>query len=82
MLNFVIDAELCHLLTRNLIEMKSPIRGIDLLKRAIRKIQLADSQLTSVHADLCQLCLLAKCFKPALDFLDTDISTINYEVSI
>lgn len=72
-------AELCHLLTRNLIEMKSPVRGIDLLRRAIRKIQLADSQLTSVHADLCQLCLLSKCFKPALDFLDTDISTISYE---
>lgn len=72
-------AELCHLLTRNLIEMKSPIRGIDLLRRAIRKIQLADSQLTSIHADLCQLCLLAKCFKPALSFLDTDISTISYE---
>lgn len=60
--------------------MKSPIRGIDLLRQAIRKIQLSDSQLTSIHADLCQLCLLAKCFKPALEFLDIDISTISEEV--
>jgi COP9 signalosome complex subunit 3 len=54
-----------------------PIRGIDLLCRAIRKIQLYDSQLTSIHGDLCKLCLLAKCFKPALEFLDIDITGIS-----
>jgi len=74
-------AELCHLLTRNLIDMNAPIRGIELLKQAIRKIQLSDCQLTSIHADLCQLCLAAKCFKPALEFLDTDITTISEEGS-
>ncbi|XP_066992118.2 COP9 signalosome complex subunit 3 isoform X2 [Anabrus simplex] len=72
-------AELCHLLTHSLVELKLPLRGIDLMRRAIRKIQLFDSQLTSVHADLCQLCLLAKCFKPALEFLDTDITGISQE---
>nr|CAD7589576.1 unnamed protein product [Timema genevievae] len=72
-------AELCHLLTNSLVELKTPLRGIDLLRRAIHKIQLFDSQLTSVHADLCQLCLLAKCFKPALDILNIDVTSISQE---
>ncbi|XP_054286269.1 COP9 signalosome complex subunit 3-like [Macrosteles quadrilineatus] len=74
-------ANLCHQLTRVLIEMKAAIRGISLLKLAIRKIQTSEAQLTSIHADLCQLCLKAKCFKPALEFLDTDITTISEEGS-
>lgn len=60
-------------------ELKTPLRGIDLLCRAIRKIRLFESQLTSIHADLCQLSLLAKCFKPALEFLDVDITSISQE---
>ncbi|XP_046610346.1 COP9 signalosome complex subunit 3 [Neodiprion virginianus] len=71
--------ELCHLLSQLLIDLQMPLRGVDLLRRAIRKIQLFDSQLTSIHADLCQLCLLSKCFKPALEFLDTDITGISQE---
>lgn len=59
--------------------MQQPIRGIELLRRAIRKIQLYDSQLTSIHADLSKLCLLAKCFKPVLEFLDTDVTGISTE---
>ncbi|XP_077297976.1 COP9 signalosome subunit 3 isoform X2 [Arctopsyche grandis] len=71
--------DLCHTFTNRLVETKQPIRGIELLKRAIRKIQLFDSQLTSVHADLYQLCLLSKCMKPALEFLDTDVTGISSE---
>ncbi|KOX73551.1 COP9 signalosome complex subunit 3 [Melipona quadrifasciata] len=74
-----IYAELCHLFTQTLVELQIPLRGIELLCRAIRKIQLFDSQLTSIHADLCQLCLLSKCFKPALEFLDIDITGISQE---
>lgn len=74
------DADLCHLLTDHLVELKQPIRGIEVLKKAIRKIQLFDSQLTSIHADICQLCLLSKCLKPALEFLDTDVTSIGTEV--
>lgn len=76
------DADLCHLLTDHLVEAKRPMKGIEILKKAIRKIQLFDSQLTSIHADLCQLCLLSKCLKPALDFLDTDVTGIGSEVRI
>ncbi|KAG7205429.1 hypothetical protein KM043_007422 [Ampulex compressa] len=72
-------AELCHLLTQTLVELQVPLRGIELLRRAIRKIQLFDSQLTSIHADLYQLCLLSKCFKPALEFLDIDVTGISQE---
>lgn len=79
-LMYFTDADLCHLLTDHLVEIKQPIRGIEILKKAIRKIQLFDSQLTSIHADLCQLCLLSKCMKPALEFLDTDVTGIGAEV--
>lgn len=72
--------DLCHTFTNYLVETKQAIRGIELLRRAIRKIQLFDSQLTSVHADLYQLCLLSKCMKPALEFLDTDVTGISSEV--
>ncbi|KAK4877067.1 hypothetical protein RN001_009573 [Aquatica leii] len=74
-------AELCHLVTANLMETKQPMKGISLLRKAISKLQLFDSQLTSIHADLCQLCLLAKCFKPALEVLDIDITGICQETN-
>ncbi|XP_013420972.1 COP9 signalosome complex subunit 3 [Lingula anatina] len=72
-------AELCHRFTENLVTRRQPIRGISVLCKAVTKIQLHSSQLTSIHADLCQLCLLAKCFKPALQFLDADITEISKE---
>lgn len=74
-------AKLCHLFAQSLIDKKQPTSGLELLSTAIRKIQLYPSQLTSIHADLCQLCLLAKNFKPALEFLDTDITDISKEGS-
>ncbi|CAM1291491.1 COPS3 (predicted), partial [Pycnogonum litorale] len=72
-------AELCHMLTLTLIERKQPMRGINLLIKAISKIQLFPSQLTSIHADLCQLCLLSKTLKLALPFLEEDITEISKE---
>lgn len=76
----VVVAELCRALTTHLVEQKSPMKGIPLLVKAISKLQLYDTQLTSIHASLCQLCLLAKCFKPALEILDVDITGICQEV--
>ncbi|MFT7797979.1 COP9 signalosome complex subunit 3 [Arapaima gigas] len=75
-------AGLCHLLTNALLERKqarTPLRGINILRQAIDKMQMNSNQLTSLHADLCQLCLLAKCFKPALPYLDLDIMDICRE---
>ncbi|CAG9862126.1 unnamed protein product [Phyllotreta striolata] len=74
-------AELCHSLTNYLVEQKQPLKGIVLLQKAISKLRLFDSQLTSIHADLCQLCLLAKCFKPAIELLNIDITGICQELA-
>ncbi|KAK3588974.1 hypothetical protein CHS0354_043143 [Potamilus streckersoni] len=72
-------ADLCHKFTQNLVERKQPLRGICILVTAINKIQLFPAQLTSIHADLCQLCLLSKNLKSALQFLDQDITDISKE---
>ncbi|XP_021364564.1 COP9 signalosome complex subunit 3-like, partial [Mizuhopecten yessoensis] len=72
-------SDLCHKLTVNLVEQKQPMRGISILTKSISKIQLFESQLTSIHADLCQLCLLSKNMRPALQFLDVDITDISKE---
>jgi len=71
--------DLCHKMTQHLIDRKQAIRGIAMLKRAIQKVQLSPTQLTSIHADLCQLCLVSKCMKPAVDVLDIDITDISKE---
>lgn len=78
----VLVAEFSHLFTNYLVEQKAAIKGISLLKQAIIRLKyLSENQLTSIHADLCQLCLLAKCFKPALQILDVDIVSISQEVT-
>ena len=74
---YFLDGELCHLLTAYIIKHKLPaIKGLLLLSQAIDKIRLFETQLTSIHADLCQLSLCAKVFNPALKFLDIDITEI------
>lgn len=57
-----------------------PARGIAPLIKAIRKARMNETQLTSIHANLLQLCLMAHNLKPALEFLNVDISEINSEV--
>ncbi|KAH9405838.1 PREDICTED: COP9 signalosome complex subunit 3-like [Rhagoletis zephyria] len=70
---------LCRFFTDKLIESKQYLRGVDPLCKAITKAQNAPTQLTSIHCDLLKLCLLSKCLKPALAFLDVDISDISRE---
>lgn len=74
--SLILDAELSHLFTGYLVKHKIPWHGIKILAQAIEKIRFFDSQLTAVHADLYQLCLCAKVFQPALQFLDIDITSI------
>lgn len=73
----ILDAKLFHILKNLLLDFQIPMCGIDIFCRAIRKIQTSNSQLTPIHADLCQLCLMSKCFKPALEFIDVDITGIS-----
>ena len=64
-------SDLCHILSTELVK-RGPgqaIRGISIMVRAIRKLQQTPSSLTPVHSDLTKLCLVSKCFSPALQFL-------------
>ncbi|XP_011181361.1 COP9 signalosome complex subunit 3 [Zeugodacus cucurbitae] len=69
--------DLCHMFTNLIVDHPYCIQGIKIVAQAIEKIRLCDSQQTSIHSDLCQLSLKAKCFKTALSFLDVDITTIS-----
>lgn len=39
----------------NLLAFQQPLRGISILRQAIDKMQMNTNQLTSIHADLCQV---------------------------
>ncbi len=54
--------------------------GIPPLVKAIRKARMNEMQLTSLHGKLLQLCLMAQNLKPALEFLNPDITDICSEV--
>lgn len=70
-------SHLCHFLTETLIRTHRSVAGINLISNTIARIQYSKNQLTSIHADLCLLCLDAKCVNPALEFLDIDYSEIR-----
>lgn len=72
---------ICHYFVKVLVEQKQAFRGISLICKAIQKIQKCPSELTSLHADLMQLCLVAKCMKPGIKFLDIGITTISAEMN-
>uniref|UniRef100_A0A915IG28 COP9 signalosome complex subunit 3 n=1 Tax=Romanomermis culicivorax TaxID=13658 RepID=A0A915IG28_ROMCU len=74
-----IASELCHKYTSILVQRKDYFTGINVLCFVIKTLRTSQSQLLSIHADLFQLCLLAKNFKPALQFLDVDITDIAKE---
>lgn len=75
-------AELCHLFTEELVQRHNAIVGIPAMLKAVTKIQLSETSLTSVHADVCRLCLAAKCFAPALNhLLKVDYVDIGSEAS-
>ncbi|XP_058981884.1 COP9 signalosome complex subunit 3 isoform X2 [Musca domestica] len=69
--------ELCHQFTNVMVGQPRCILGLTTLSAAIDKIRTSDTQLTPIHADLCQLSLKSKCFRVALKYLDVDITTIS-----
>ena len=75
-----IVAELCNQFTQCLVERNLSTRGIVPLTKAICKARMNETQLTSIHSNLLQLCLMAQNLKPAMEFLNIDISEINSEV--
>jgi len=75
-------ADLCHLFTNELVQRNTPILGIPALLKAVLKLQLNEASLTSVHSDVCRLCLAAKCFAPAINsILSIDYVNIAQEAA-
>ncbi|XP_075161278.1 COP9 signalosome subunit 3 [Haematobia irritans] len=69
--------ELCHQFTNTMVNQPRCIHGLTTLSAAIDNIRTCETQLTPIHADLCQLSLKSKCFRVALKYLDIDITTIS-----
>lgn len=69
-----------HVFTQLLLERNCPQRGIVPLIRAITRFRESPSHLTSIHGDLCCLCLASRNLKIALNFLDENIIYLNDEV--
>ena len=83
----VLFADLCHQLTDELVRRSVPMLGLSVILTGIAKIQTpsggdaSTAVLTSIHSDLCKLCLAAKCFPPAYQFLQTDFADISKEAA-
>ncbi|EDW79319.1 uncharacterized protein Dwil_GK13507 [Drosophila willistoni] len=69
--------ETCHCFTDFIVQKQLSTLGIKILSRAIDQIRQMDTQLTPLHADLCQLSLKAKNFSVVLPYLDADITDIS-----
>jgi COP9 signalosome complex subunit 3 len=71
--------KVCHRLQDILIEVRQPIRGVLPLKTAIAKLRdiKEGQQLTSIHTDFLQLCLLSKAYNAALPVLEDNLTEIN-----
>jgi COP9 signalosome complex subunit 3 len=70
---------LFHQLTDMMCRRKQTIEGVGVLQTAILRYRTNEACLTPLHADLLQLCLMAKCLKPALPFLDQEYSDLLTE---
>ncbi|XP_065914213.1 COP9 signalosome complex subunit 3-like [Dysidea avara] len=74
-------ASLYHQFTKVAVKQGKALCAINVLKMAIDKYRTAPTKLTSLHADLVQLCLAAKCVRPVLPYLDQDVDDFILEGS-
>jgi COP9 signalosome complex subunit 3 len=75
-------AELCHLFADQLIKRNTPLVGLSPLLKAICKLQMSGTCLTSVHSDVARLALASKCFtRPVLSILDVNYNEIAREAT-
>jgi len=69
-------ADVCHVFVDELVRRGQAILGVPVVSRLLTKMSTKRDVLTSIHSDLCKLCLAAKCFTPVLktlrevDFVD------------
>lgn len=75
-----IFTELCHAFTDYLIKIQLPKIGLAAMKVAIAKLTPDPTELTSIHADLCQLSLMAKDYRHCLPILNIDITHVSYDM--
>ena len=80
-MNFAAEffTDVCHFYANKLCELGKAKRGVAVLLGAIKKLQKSANQLTSIHADVLQLCLEAKYLTPALGLVCNDILDIHKE---
>jgi COP9 signalosome complex subunit 3 len=74
-------AKVCRKFTDLLVEVRQPMRGIVPLRTAMSALSDDFKQLTPLHTDFVQLCLLAKCYRTALPILDEDIFEVSTEAT-
>lgn len=67
----------CRTLKEQVLAMKVPRQGIAPLAAAVDKLRPGCEFLTPAHADLFQLCLLAKCYGAARGLLEEDIFEVD-----
>nr|CDS28433.1 limkain b1 [Hymenolepis microstoma] len=68
---------ICNLLTKKLISQSSAIRGLHILRTALRQMQKSSKHLTSLHVNICQLAISAKFFSPVIPILNEDILDVD-----
>ncbi|KAK2714825.1 hypothetical protein QYM36_009133 [Artemia franciscana] len=65
--------ELIHNVTEAVVKKQIPMRGIPVVEMAVKKLRLTEQHLTPIHADFCQLCLVASHPSAALRLINIDI---------
>ncbi|KFD67621.1 hypothetical protein M514_11514 [Trichuris suis] len=78
MISLMVDTyfDLWHQVAETLINRKEPLRGINCLRLAILRFVPSLEILTPIHSDLFMLCLYSGNLKPALPFLEVQISAV------
>lgn len=67
--------------TELLVDVRQPMRGIIPLRAALAALSSEPKQLTPIHTDFVQLCLLAKCYRTALPILDEELYEVSTETT-
>eukprot|EP01112_Ceratiomyxa_fruticulosa_P006872 TRINITY_DN1779_c0_g1_i4.p1 TRINITY_DN1779_c0_g1~~TRINITY_DN1779_c0_g1_i4.p1 ORF type:complete len:459 (+),score=102.08 TRINITY_DN1779_c0_g1_i4:186-1562(+) len=75
-------AKVCRAYATVLVELHQPIRGVGPLRKAIAALSKPrgsplGNELTGIHTDFIQLCLLSKCYRAALPVLDEEAFEVN-----
>ncbi|GAM24380.1 hypothetical protein SAMD00019534_075550 [Acytostelium subglobosum LB1] len=69
--------QVCRHYTDLLFQVRQPSRGVLPLRRALGMLITSSTQLTPVHADFLQLCILSKCYHMALPVVSQSITDVN-----